>query len=310
MSKKITAIILSSAVILTMLAWGIGAGANGKSYDKNTMNMGAGYYSNFGASMDESDEVREESYNIAEKPMEHVVTKDVRAAIETLEYDKTLEMLRCKVKDLNGYISQSDETMGNAYNYEHKYATITAEVPTDKVDDFLAYITKEFTVTEKHVSINDITSDYVETESRLEQLKVQKETLLGLLKKAGSLSDTIAIQDKLTEVSSEIQYNENMMARMKNDVDYTTVSMTICEVDRETPTETGFWYEMKEGFKETVFEIGDGFRAMIIWLVSAIPFIALLLVFGIIIKKAVKAIKTKKDKGEESGGQTDSNSVS
>ena len=303
--KSILAITIAISFMLTLFAWGIGAGAN-----KNTMNYGSGDTNGAYSLTEESISTDEMADNVAQKATSHVVTKNVSLNIETVDYEKTTESIDCKVKELYGYISSSDENVGNAYNNVHKYAFIVAEIPTEKLDTFLNYISSEFTVTEKHISINDITSDYVETESTLEQLKVQRDTLLSLMGKATSLGDIIEIQDKLTSVNSEIQYYENMMDRMKNDVEYTSVAIEVAEVDRETPVETGFWYEIKEGFKETLFEIGHGFRAMVIWFVSAIPFIAILVVFGIIIKKIVKTIKTKKSKGENDGGQTDSNSIS
>ena len=274
------------------------------------MNYGSGDTNGTYSITEESISADEVADGVYQKATSHVVTKNVSLGIDTVQYEKTVESINCKVKDLYGYISSSDENVGNAYNNVHKCAFIVAEIPTEKLDTFLNYISSEFTVTEKHISINDITSDYVETESTLEQLKIQRDTLLSLMGKATSLGDIIEIQDKLTSVNSEIQYHENMMARMKNDVEYTSVAIEVTEVDRETPIETGFWYEIKEGFKETLFEIGHGFRTMVIWFVSATPFIAILVVFGIIIKKIVKTIKNKKSKGENDGGQTDNNSIS
>lgn len=56
----------------------------------------------------------------------------------------------------------------------------------------------------------DVTLEYVDTESHLKALKTEEETLLALLEKAEKLSDVFEIQEELTNVRYQIEsYEQN-----------------------------------------------------------------------------------------------------
>ncbi len=244
------------------------------------------------------------------KPAElRVVTKNAELYLETEDYEKLVKFIGSKVEDLYGHIESSNE-----YDYEGKAGRsgfMTIRVPAEDLDTFITSLEEESTVRTKTIKTDDITSDYVDTESMIAALETEQVTLLDLLSKASSLSDTIQIQDRLTNVRQELQYYESMMSRMSNEVAYSTVYIDIDEVEHASASGSGFWYDLKTGFIDSLYDIAAGFKIMAIWFVSALPFVAILIVCGIIMKSIVKVFKKKSDRGEQSGtesngGQTDS----
>ena len=65
--------------------------------------------------------------------------------------------------------------------------------------------------------------------------------LLKMMEKAESIQDMIAVEERLTEVQSELAWYEESLTGMDNQVDYATVTVSLREVKEysESP-EAGF----------------------------------------------------------------------
>lgn len=311
--KQLAVLALSFAFILTAIAGVIGRGEMTIGYKAADMAESVPMKT---AAVDTADaDTAAEEYDGAFIPAEgnaenRVVTRNAELYIETEQYDDLMNLIESKVESLCGYVES-----GSEYDYESgegRRGYLTVRVPAKDLDTFIESLEEKGTIRTKTITADDITSDYVDTESRILALETEQETLLDLLSKAASLSDTIEIQERLTSVRRELQYYESMMARMNNEVDYSSVRINIDEVDHATASGSGFWYDIKNGFVDSLYDIAEGFKVMAIWFVSALPFVAILIVCGIIVKSIVKVFKKKEtDRGEQDenecpGGQTDS----
>ncbi len=320
--KQIAVLTVCFAFVITTVAGVIGSGelsfgyksADGVAEDMEMMTESATDIDNFRA--DES--LSDNSSFISPTPLKddvckpvksRVVTKKGELYLETEDYEKLVDFIESKVEDLYGYIESSNE-----YDYESKAGRsgfMTIRIPTEDVDAFITSLEEEATIRTKTITTDDITSDYVDTQSRITALETEQATLLDLLSKANSLSDTIQIQDRLTNVRQELQYYESMMMRMNDEVEYSSVYIDIDEVEHTSASGTGFWHDVKTGFIDSLYDIAEGFKIMAVWFVSALPFVAIFIVCAIIVKSIVKMFRKKTDRGEQGGtesdgGQTDS----
>ena len=113
------------------------------------------------------------------------------------------------------------------------------------------------------------------------------------------MTDVLAIQKQLTNVIYEIESYESRLRTYDNLIDYTTVHLTIDEV--ETPTvveEKTMWQEIKDKFGNNLDGVIEGLKNFVIFMVSSIPqfIIIFFIVFPtiLIIKKCNKKRKAKK----------------
>lgn len=239
---------------------------------------------------------------------ERAIVKTARLSVTVKSYKDFLKELNGKIEAYGGYTANSQE-----YNYDGIGGNITIKIPADKLDKFLDFIDANAHVSDKSVGVSDITNDYVDTNAKIKNYLAEEATLVGLLDKAENLSDILAIEDKLAEIRSQIDYYQSMMNRMKESVSMSTVTINISETQREIENGSGFFYEIKEGFINSLYAIGNGFREMAIWFISSIPFFAILLVFVILFVKIVRVVRNRKskkavvqnDRSEQDGGQTD-----
>jgi hypothetical protein len=74
-------------------------------------------------------------------------------------------------------------------------------------------------------SVQDVTNDYIDTQSRLTNLKGEQARLLELLSHAQALGDIISIQDKLTDVEGQIENIEAHLKALNDQVTFYTVTL-------------------------------------------------------------------------------------
>lgn len=224
--------------------------------------------------------------------------KDVTMDVETKEFDTLLSSLNQRVTELGGYI-QVSEVNGNSYQYQTtRQGYLVARIPTDKLEGFISQVNDMGNVVSKRESVEDVTLNYVDIQSKIKALKTEQETLMQLLEKAESLEDIIKIQSRLTEVRYELESNESQIRTLDNLITYSTVTINIYEVEQMTPVEDkGAWEQMKTKFAGNLRAIANGGRTFIIWLVSSIPYL-ILLALAVVVVLIVVRLALKKRKGK------------
>lgn len=76
-------------------------------------------------------------------------------------------------------------------------------------------------------SVQDVSNEYVDLQSRLTNLRTEQQRLLGLLAHAASLSDTLAIDNQLTQVEGEIEQIEGRQNQLNGQLSYYTVTINL-----------------------------------------------------------------------------------
>jgi uncharacterized protein DUF4349 len=81
-------------------------------------------------------------------------------------------------------------------------------------------------------SVQDVTNDYVDTQSRLKTLRIELQRVQALLGSAQKLSDVLTLEQKLTDVEGQIETTEEHLNELTSQVTFYTVSISL------QPTET------------------------------------------------------------------------
>lgn len=128
--------------------------------------------------------------------MERKLIRNVNMDLETREFDALTKSITDAVTAFGGYIQQSDVS-GNSLNWSgdrsSRYSTITARIPSDKLDAFLTEVSSQGNVTYKNESVQDVTLQYTDITSRKKTLQMEQERLWALLEKAESVDAVLAL---------------------------------------------------------------------------------------------------------------------
>lgn len=198
-------------------------------------------------------------------------------AIETKEFDAVLTGIQDKVRELGGYVENASLDSGSAYyGNDNRYAHMTARIPSDQVDGFLENVKETANVTNISESTEDITLRYVDTESRKIALETERDRLIELLEKAETVEEMIAIESRLSQVRYELESYASQLRTFDNQIDYSTVTIQIREVEREIqPAKKTFWEEVSGRFGDSLYGMGQGVRTFAVWFLGSSPYLLL-----------------------------------
>ena len=226
--------------------------------------------------------------------------RTVYLSLQTTEFDSVLSNLSEKTAELGGYIENSSVS-GHSYYYNNtRYASYTIRIPTAELNQFVDVVSEIGNVTQKNESVEDVTLQYVDVESRKKALETEQERLMELLSSAENMEDLLAIESKLSEVRYELENYGSQLRMLDNQIDYSTVNVDVDEVERITETgEKSFFAEIKDRFGDSLYQVGRGIRSFVRGFLGSLPIIFVWVVIAAVVVIVVRSIRKKRKKKKE-----------
>lgn len=222
--------------------------------------------------------------------------KTMSMSVQTTDFDQFIEQLEANIKLANGY-SEYANTYTSASGIGYKVANYTIRIPRNNLDQFASKIGDLGTVTSKTASEDDITLQYVDTESRVKAYEIEQERLLALLEKADSISDIMEIEDRLSDVRYRLESYASRLRTYDNQVDYSTLTLEVREVMHvEITAEKTTGERIGSGFVNSLSNIGNTFKNIFVWLIISLPHIVVLGAIGVGIWRLVVVISRRSAK--------------
>ena len=213
--------------------------------------------------------------------------KTVNMGVETKDFDGLLSAINEKVDALGGYIENSYTYNGSSYGYdtERRYADLSIRIPQDRLEQFIGDVQGISNVTNCTRGVRDVTLTYVDLESHRNALQAEQKRLMELMDQAETVEDLITIENRLSEVRYQIESMESQLRSYDNQVDYSTVDISISEVKELTPVDKESVGErIARGFKNSLEGVGRGLVNFAVSFIIALPY---LLVWGIVLALCV-----------------------
>lgn len=296
--------LLAGSICLILCLSGCGSSSKGTAaYSaNNTVNFAA--QDNGGIYMEESEYPAGELYDAEESgTAENVragrkLIKTVNMTVETLEFDKLLDHVEGRTKELGGYVESMNVYNGSSYNSYNGYgyngygyrndrsADMILRIPKDKLDGFLTEVAENSNIINRSEQEKDVTLDYVDLDSHKAALLAEQERLLALMERAESIEDLITLESRLSDIRYQIESMESQLRTFDNQIEYSTIYLSISEVVELTPVEVvekTTWERIGEGFMDSLDNIGTGLKEFFIWFVTAIPYLVLFAVIVLVI---------------------------
>lgn len=227
---------------------------------------------------------------------ERKIIKTGYVYMETLDYDQTLLDLKQLIDKYFAYTSYSQSNDGSLYErgYNSRSSRFTIKVPANNFEIMYEELRTIGHVLNANEGKEDVTSQFVDIESRLKTLGVQEERLLAILEKSEKLEDVIELEYALQDVRYEIERYTSSLRDLSDRVSYSTLEVNVQEVFEETVVEKPvitFGDKITSGLEETFDELKTGAENLIIFLITQFPyliFLGLIGLFGFILFKKLK----------------------
>ena len=290
-NKRITAIIAACLAVAVLIGGAYGVGPS-LFQSKSSIEIGdSGTYSynnsNGGGNANESAGSYDNA-NAASASSQKLIKK-ASVRLETKNADELIKNINSQISSLKGYTSSLNQSKYNGY------LTVDTNVcvPAEKLDEFLDFLEKSGTITSKNIETADVTDDYTDTESQIKALETEEKALLGILEKCENVQDTMNVQERLTSVRGELESLKSQKKNYDQRIAYSEVLINISEVERVKKTPTSFGSQVSEKFSESLYNIGQFFRNLGVFVLGASPYFV---IAAVVIVVAVIIIKKKRNK--------------
>lgn len=318
--KKHIVVLMTFLTVFLVLFAGCGGGVNNNAYDKTSYAYsesggGAMEAPSYSASTAGSGFKEAESYYAEENAgyMSSSVTQGAdfglkivytsNLSIQTKEWESSYSRLMELIDMSNGYVQRSNVSGGftsTSGYYNEYYADLSIRVPSENYKSFLSSVDGIGTITDMNEYTDDITAAYVDTEARINALKLQEQRLLDLLKQSGDLSDLIEIESKLGDVRYQIESYQSIIKIYDNQVSFSTITVYLREVSTIVIPKDTFGQRVVAALKGSANAVVNFFDGFVIALIYLAPF--LLIVFIVLL---VVLLATKKKRRARKAARTE-----
>ncbi|WP_246629174.1 DUF4349 domain-containing protein [Mesobacillus maritimus] len=217
-------------------------------------------------------------------PSERMVIYNADIQLTVKNYEKARTELERKAAEIGGYLVE-DTT--NRYGEEQLSGMMVFRIPQQHFSSFLQSAEEAAAeVTNRHVSGQDVTEEFVDLESRLRSKKAVEARLQSFLEEAEKTEDLLKISSDLSKVQEEIEQLTGRMNYLQNQTAYSTVTITLEENSILVPgidnKELNTWQKVKKQLVVNINWLLSFLSGSIVLIAGNLPIIILLaLVIGI-----------------------------
>ena len=213
------------------------------------------------------------------------IIKTASLNAEVKNYDSFYSSLREKVRNFGGYVAQEEQNQSE-YKIEN---TITIKVPVDQFDNAITSLTTGTDkVNERKITSQDVTTEVVDTKSRMETKKEVRLRYIDLLKQAKNMTEILTVQSEINGIQEQIESAAGRINYLSHSSVFSTINFTfyqvlnISAIDYKEPS---FWTKVGTSFKTGWQWTGD----LIIGLVSIWPILLFFTGVWLLIRKYIRA---------------------
>jgi hypothetical protein len=225
-----------------------------------------------------------------------MIIKRANLRLDIEGYDDVEQQIIERVDTLGGFISNaySNIKYSNDPDNQLKQGHITAKVPSEDFNAFLDFVKAFGKVHYSQVSSDDITDQYRDTVTEIENLEATEQRLRELYDQAENVEEILEIERELSRVRTQIDRLKGTVKNWERLADLATVEIELNEVeslDVQVQTfDQNIFEKSKEGLIQTINRIIALLEAAFVKGVSYSPFIVL---GGIVLVILIKIIKRR-----------------
>jgi len=185
------------------------------------------------------------------------IIKTATLNVEVKDYAKFNQLVHSSASRFGGYIADEQQTE-TEYKIEN---TITIKVPVDQFQSAVDFLSSgDGKINEKKISSEDVTTQFVDTKSRLEAKKQVRLRYLELLKQAKNMEEILQVQTEINDIQEEIESAAGRINYLTNASAMSTINLTyyqVLDATVQNHDEKSFWQKTKQAFASGWDGVGE-----------------------------------------------------
>lgn len=224
------------------------------------------------------------AYGEPASAVERMIIKDGSLTIRVDDPVATADIIAGIVVKYDGFVVSNQ--ISQNYSTSKPQATVQIRVDAARFEEALAEIEALVTdpiknITDKYISGDDITDQYVDQESRLRSLETKKAKLEEILSTAKTVKDTLAVYEEVAAVDEQIEQTKGKMKYMEQSSKLSSITVKVTAIPDPIVIAGREWH-IGDSFRSSVnsfIETGQGLIDVVIYFVIAtLPFLLIIII--------------------------------
>jgi hypothetical protein len=194
---------------------------------------------------------------------------------------------------VGGFVQSSQVSGGNPIDDKHnepRYAVVVMRVPSARFDDVRGRLGGLGKLVSENISGEEVSAQLVDMQARMTSLLLQEDAYKKLFNAATKIQDIITVQERLTEVRTQIEQISAQKANLGNQVAMSTITLNLQEkikTDKalakpKAKKVKGFSDQVSQSWNNGTKALGNVLTALVVVLVALAPFIPFMLIAGLL----------------------------
>jgi TolA-binding protein len=190
------------------------------------------------------------------------------------------------VAQAGGFVQDSSWSPANEYSPEIAYFTV--RVPADSIDVVLTALGTLGSVDSLSRSQSDVTLQVTDLNARIASLQGSLDDLRALQGQATNVSDLITVESAISQRQAELDSLLAQQTYLTDQVDMSTIGVTVSGVVGSTPTNQSFWDGLVAGWNS----LAVAGAAILVAIGFALPWMLILaVVTGIVLVVVLRGVR-------------------
>ena len=236
------------------------------------------------------------SSNVSSKPEKTIkkgkkIIKNGTMRIKSETFGESKKRIDKVVKSLNGYY-ENEELDKNDYRIQYH---LIIRLPSKNFEQLVHGVeTGKDEIVFKKINTNDVTEEFLDIETRLENKRKYLKRYKELLEKAKNVNEILSIEENIRQLMEEIESKEGRLKYLNDQVDLSTLRINLfkeypvkIEKKPENPFSTRAGDSVSKGWNSII--------NFLLWTVSKWPLILIIGILAWIVRRKWKKRKAVKN---------------
>ena len=243
---------------------------------------------------------------------DRLVIKDANLAIVVGDPSGTMDEIARLADSMDGYVVSANlYQVTTSDGISVPEGMIVIRVPAEKMNEAVEVIKSQSDrdPLQESISSQDVTSEYVDLQSRLRNLEAAEEQLIGIMDEASKIEDVLAVYSELVRVQEEIEVIKGRMQYLEQSAAMSSISTELIADEAVQPLTIGGW-EPVGVVKNAVQALINALKFLVnagIWiLILVVPILLILTLFVFLPGRwLVRRLRGRRDQNKEKVDRTD-----
>lgn len=247
--------------------------------------------------------------SVSTETADRIVIKNASLSLAVADPTASLQAITHMAEGMGGFVvSSNGYKTTNEEGIDHPAADVTVRIPAERLDDALQQIKamvpdSKTDILNENVSGQDVTKEFTDTQSRLNNLKAAESQLVKIMESATKTEDVLSVFRELTNVRGQIEVLQGQLNYYKDASRLSAVSVHLEAKEAIKPITTEGWQpglEIQKALQSLVKGLTVLVNLLIFILIVLLP---IGLIIGLPVFLIVRAVQKRRQAGKPVEGK-------